>query len=137
MSAEDARVIDMGRDVCGDLASTEGREWLATNGIGAFASGTIADSLTRRYHGLLVAALEPSVKRTLLVTKLDETVRHRATTLDLATNRWASGTIAQQGYRTIERFRREGTTPVWTFAINDARAMSKMPHRVEFIATPL
>ena len=120
MSADDARVIDVGRAVCGDLAPAEGREWLATNGIGGFASGTIAGSLTRRYHGLLVAALEPPVKRTLLVTKLDETVRYRATTLDLATNRWASGTIAPQGYRTIERFRLEGTTPVWTFAIDDA-----------------
>ena len=52
-------VIDLGRDICGDLAAAEAREWLVTNGIGGFACGTLAGTLTRRYHGLLVAALPP------------------------------------------------------------------------------
>ena len=49
--------INFGREICGDLPSSETREWLVTNGIGGYASGTIAGLLTRRYHGLLVAAL--------------------------------------------------------------------------------
>ena len=59
--------IDFGREICGDLDAAEQREWLATNGLGGFASGTVAGSLTRRYHGLLVAALKPPLGRTLLL----------------------------------------------------------------------
>jgi hypothetical protein len=44
-------VIDFGSDICGNLASAEAREWLVTNGIGGFACGTLAGTLTRRYHG--------------------------------------------------------------------------------------
>ncbi len=117
---DEVRAVDFGRNVCGDLDEGEAHEWVVTNGIGGFASGTVAGSLTRRYHGLLIAALKPPVERTLLVTKIDETVDYRATTIDFATNRWASGAIAPEGYRTIERFRLEGTTPVWTFAVDDA-----------------
>jgi len=53
--------IQFGREICGDLTAAESREWLVTNGIGGYASGTIAGSQTRRYHGLLVAALRPPV----------------------------------------------------------------------------
>lgn len=111
---------DFGRDVCGDLPSGEQREWLVTNGLGGFASGTLAGLLTRRYHGLLVAALKPPLGRTLLVAKLDETVEYGGRSYSLATNRWGSGSVEPQGWRHIERFRLEGTTPVWTFAIADA-----------------
>jgi glycogen debranching enzyme len=65
--------IEFGRAICGDLNQSETREWLVTNGIGGYASGTIAGLLTRRYHGLLVATLDPPLGRTLLLTKLDET----------------------------------------------------------------
>ena len=41
------------RAICGDLAQAERREWWIANGLGGYASGTIAGSLTRRYHGLL------------------------------------------------------------------------------------
>jgi hypothetical protein len=43
------------------------REWLVTNGIGGFASGTIAQANTRRYHGLLIASLKPPVDRVVMV----------------------------------------------------------------------
>src|SRR5437867_4385815 len=112
--------IDFGRDVCGDLSAAEQREWIVTNGIGGFASGTAAGLLTRRYHGLLVAALKPPLGRTLLVAKLDEVVQFDGRTYALSTNRWAGGTLDPQGYRLIESFRLEGTTPVWTFACADA-----------------
>ena len=62
-------MIDWGREICGDLAAAERREWLCTNGLGGFASGTVAGLLSRRYHGLLVAAPAPPLGRTLLVAK--------------------------------------------------------------------
>src|SRR5271157_5195462 len=112
--------VEFGRDICGDLEAAERREWLVTNGIGGFASGTVAGLLTRRYHGALVAALKPPLGRTLLVSKLDEVAEYDGETYPLTTNRWAGGTIDPQGHRYIERFRLEGTTPVWTFACADA-----------------
>src|SRR5258706_10396777 len=65
-----------GGEVCGRLVVAESREWLCTNGLGGFASGTVAGVLPRRYHGLLVAALTPPLGRTLLVSKLDETLEY-------------------------------------------------------------
>ena len=113
--------LDWGREVAGSLEVAERREWLCTNGLGGFASGTIAGSLTRRYHGLLVAALEPPLGRTLLVAKADESVTYGGAEWALSVNRWADGTIDPEGHRHLERFRLDGTTPVWTYAFADAR----------------
>jgi predicted glycogen debranching enzyme len=113
-------VIDFGREICGDLASAERREWLCTNGIGGFASGTLAGTLTRRYHGLLVAALTPPLGRTLLATKVDETIECEGLALPLSANRWAGDAIEPHGYSAIERFTLDGTTPVWIYAVADA-----------------
>ena len=112
--------VQFGREVCGDLQAAEAREWLVTNGIGGFASGTVAATSTRRYHGLLVAALEPPAVRTMLVTSLDESVWYLGSTQSLATNRWTSGFISPSGYLQIEAFWLEGTKPVWRFAFADA-----------------
>ncbi len=113
-------IVDCGREVCGCLATAESREWLCTNGIGGFASGTVAGLLTRRYHGLLVAALLPPLGRTVLVAKLDETAECDGTRFSLAANRWAGGTVDPSGYHHNERFHLEGTSPTWTYACADA-----------------
>jgi len=113
--------IDFGRETCCSLDVASDREWLVTNGIGGFASGTVAGVITRRYHGLLVAALKPPLGRTLLVAKLEETVQYDGTEYLLSADRWVDGTVSPQGYKYLEGFRLEGTTPVWTFACADAR----------------
>lgn len=112
--------VQFGREVCGDLAIAESREWLVTNGLGGFASGTVGGTATRRYHGLLIAALQPPVGRTVLVSGLDESVRYLESSYSLATNRWASGFISPSGYLLIESFHLEGTKPVWIYALGDA-----------------
>ena len=112
--------VSFGRETCGSLEQAERREWLVTNGIGGFASGTVSGNLTRRYHGLLLAALHPPVGRTQMVAKFDETARYNGEDHPLATNRWVSGTVEPKGYLNIESFQLEGTTPVWRFAIGDA-----------------
>ena len=109
-----------GREVCGRFEVAETREWLCTNGIGGFASGTVAGVLTRRYHGLLVAALAPPLGRTLLVAKLDETIGYDTIRRPLFANRWNGGTVDPHGYVDVESFRLDGTTPVWTYACADA-----------------
>ncbi len=112
--------MEFGRDICGSLDAAQQREWLVTNGIGGFATGTVAGLTTRRYHGLLVAALAPPLGRTLLVAKLDEIADYDGDSYPLATNRWSGGTVDPHGYRQIEGFRLDGSTPVWTFACADA-----------------
>jgi len=112
--------VQFGREICGDLAAAESREWLVTNGIGGYASGTAAGSQTRRYHGMLVAALQPPVGRTQLVSAIDEIVHYAGADFPLATHRWASGAIDPQGFLFLEDFHLEGSTPVWTYALADA-----------------
>jgi len=116
----DQAEIQFGREICGDLDLAESREWLVTNGIGGYASGTVAGSQTRRYHGLLVAALQPPVGRAQLVSAVDEIVHYAGMDYSLATHRWASGAVDPQGFLLVEDFHLEGTTPVWSYALTDA-----------------
>ncbi|MDY6781123.1 MAG: amylo-alpha-1,6-glucosidase [Cyanobacteriota bacterium] len=112
--------IQFGREICGNLAIARSREWLVTNGIGGYGSGTIAGVQTRCYHGLLFAALKPPLGRTLLLASLDEMVRYEQKDYPLYSHARTDGTIAPHGYQEIESFRLEGTTPVWRFACGDA-----------------
>jgi predicted glycogen debranching enzyme len=113
-------MLEFGRHICGDERQASRREWLVTNGIGGYASGTIGGALTRRYHGLLVAALQPPLGRTLLLTKFDEHIMYDGQTYLLATNRWADELIEPNGFVYLEHFALEGTTPVWRYACADA-----------------
>jgi predicted glycogen debranching enzyme len=112
--------VQFGREILGNLELAESREWLVTNGLGGFASGTAAGTSTRRYHGLLMASLQPPTDRTLLVAGVDEAVRYGGTSFPLATNRWLSGDVSPKGYLNIEGFHLEGTKPVWRYALADA-----------------
>ena len=111
-------VID--RATCANLATAESREWIVANGLGGFASGTIAGTLTRRYHGLLFAARRPPVSRTLLCPKIDAALGYDGRSYALATDRWGSGTVAPEGYVYVNGFVLDGTVPVWTYACGDA-----------------
>ena len=113
-------LVSFGRSICGDLDAGLRREWLTTNGIGGFASGTIAGSMTRSYHGLLVAALEPPVARTVLVAAFDERVTYGGKTWSLSTHSFAGGIPEPAGYRCLSEFRLEGALPVWIYAVGDA-----------------
>ncbi|MFH1277572.1 MAG: amylo-alpha-1,6-glucosidase [Candidatus Eisenbacteria bacterium] len=112
--------IDIPRGLCADGPVATRLEWLGTNGIGGFASGTVAGVLTRRYHGLLVAALRPPLGRTVLVSKLDETIRYQDREIVLFADHRGKAGIEPAGFRRLDRFRLEGTIPVWTFNFSDA-----------------
>src|SRR6267142_873775 len=51
------------------------REWLVTNGLGGYASGTISGTVTWRYHGLLIAALPAPFGRMVMLNHLTESLR--------------------------------------------------------------
>jgi 4-alpha-glucanotransferase len=113
--------IRFGREVCGDLAAAERREWWIGNGRGAYASGTLAQSLTRRYHGLLTAPVDPPLGRHLVLAKADAELVIGEQRIPLFTNRWADGAVAPRGYLTTESFHLDGTVPVWRFAVGEIR----------------
>ncbi|MGL5077095.1 MAG: glycogen debranching enzyme N-terminal domain-containing protein, partial [Waterburya sp.] len=112
--------VRFGSGICSNLATSEEREWLITNGIGGYGAGTISGILTRRYHGLLIAALKPPLGRTLMLSKLNETVIYNNLNYDLYSDRWADQTIFPHGYSHIEKFYLVGTTPVWLYKLTDA-----------------
>jgi len=99
------------REICRDLSAALSREWIVTNGIGGYASSTITGANTRRYHGLLVAALKPPAARTVLLSKLDEEVEASGSTYRLSTNEYENGTIYPDGYLFLERVELDGMIP--------------------------
>ncbi len=113
-------LTELGRAELATFAAGAEREWLVTNGLGGYAAGSIGGARTRRYHGLLVAALKPPVQRTVLVAKLDATARYRDAVAALGSNEYADGTIDPRGFERLEHFRLEGQTPVWQYVVGDA-----------------
>jgi predicted glycogen debranching enzyme len=101
-----------------DPETGAGREWLLTNGLGGFASSTIIGLNTRRYHGLLVAAIRPPVDRRLLVAKLDEDLFIDGRAHALGANQVHDGCFAQSGYLLLQRFERQ-PFPCYTYQIGD------------------
>src|SRR5947207_318707 len=116
----------VGREVCGDVQEALKREWLITNGIGGYASGSIVGATTRSYHGLLVAALHPPVERTVLVTKIDEEVEFPdGHVIKLGVNEYQDGTIDPQGYTYLDRFSLEADMPCFRYVLGDSLALEK------------
>src|SRR2546421_297055 len=109
-------MIRFGREIAGELDLAERREWLCTNGLGGFASGTVAGTLPRRYHGLLVAAREPPPRRTLLVPKGNETIGYDRLTRPPGADPWAGGAGDPHGDRDIQRFAPGGASPLLLLA---------------------
>jgi len=123
-------MVHLGREITGNFEAAIRREWLVTNGLGGFASGTVAGLNTRRYHGLLVAALKPPLGRTMVLARLDEQVTLDGRVYALTTNEWADGTVTPRGYTLLESFNLEDAIPVFTYALADALLQKRiwMPH---------
>jgi 4-alpha-glucanotransferase len=114
------------RAICGDLIQAERREWWITNGLAAYAGGTIAGSLTRRYHGLLIAPVGSPLGRKLLLAKADATLIAGSRSWPLFTNRWKSGAISPAGHVRIGSFRLDYSIPEWTFEIEDRQIEARI-----------
>ena len=81
------------------------KEWVITNGLGGFASSTVAGANTRRYHGILVAPLNPPAQRYLLVSKVDESIDINGKTYPLYTNMCKNN--ISEGYKNLVAFEKE------------------------------
>lgn len=93
------------------------REWLVTNGMGSFASGSVLGANTRRYHGLLVASLDAPVRRTMMFSRIDEVAEVGGARVELACNYWGSGDVAPHGYKHLKAFTSK-PTPTWVYALS-------------------
>lgn len=94
------------------------REWLVTNGLGGYASGTIAGVATRRYHGLLIAALPTPIGRTVMLSHLGEWLQLP----DRRVIRLAGEERPEAPYELPEvltEFRLEMGLPVWRYHVGD------------------
>lgn len=100
-----------------DFQFAQSLEWLETNGIGGYASGTVSGAHSRSYHGLLVAALHPPVARTVLVSKVEESItlpsKDGIERFDLSSNQYP-GSIYPEGYQHLVNFERS-LFPVFYF----------------------
>ncbi|HEX7008862.1 MAG TPA: glycogen debranching enzyme N-terminal domain-containing protein, partial [Phycisphaeraceae bacterium] len=101
------------------------REWLLTNGTGAYAMGTAVGCPTRRYHGLLVAATRPPVARVVTLNQMWEQLilRHSQSaaapqTLDFTSLMFRAGerrVFSPMGHQGLQRFQR-GLSVRWVYA---------------------
>jgi len=103
------------RSICRDIERALQLEWLVSNGLGGYAASTIVGANTRRYHGLLVAAVSSPRERLVLLSKLDEEVEADGVPYYLGTNEYTPETIHPCGFVHLEEFRLEGGLPVWTY----------------------
>src|SRR5499425_2303766 len=97
-------MIQFSKDVCSNLDTALHREWLESNGLGGFASSTIVGLNTRRYHGLLVAALDSPVNRYVLLSKVEEVLIIDGQRFELSCNAYPDATYPrgfelQTGFR--------------------------------------
>lgn len=122
--------ISFDAESCRNLDTAMGAEWLCTNGLGGYASGTVAGANTRKYHGLLVVAAKPPVQRYVVLSRVEDRVvsspagtaaaggGNGSSIYDLSTNEFAD-IIHPQGYKQLVSFElRHG--PVWRYQIGEA-----------------
>lgn len=117
-------MIELDSEVLNDWPSVSSREWLETNGIGGYASSSLAGAHTRRYHGLLVAATRPPLGRMVLLSKFEETLVVAGQRFELSCNRYP-GSIHPDGYRYLAGFRLD-PFPVWTFRVDRIEIEKKL-----------
>ena len=112
----------------GELRPHLDEEWLITNGIGGFASGTIVGCNTRRYHGLLCAAMNPPVGRVMMLNRLGEIIRIRGSdemTAELSVNQFGD-TFHPRGDRYLRRFDLDAANARWEYEIGGIRVVKEI-----------
>jgi predicted glycogen debranching enzyme len=102
----------------GDHEAMVTREWLVANGLGGYASGTVAGVITRRYHGVLIAALPAPYGRMVMLSHVAEQVRLADGRRIEIGGRERSGPVADvHGTGYLTEFRLEGGLPVWRYEV--------------------
>jgi predicted glycogen debranching enzyme len=107
------------------------REWLVTNGLGGYASGTISGAITRRYHGLLIAALPAPLGRMVMWSHVSEFLRFSDNdVVSLGAEERAGGQLDLQSADFLCEFRLEDGLPVWIYRVREVVVEKRvlLPH---------
>ena len=99
-----------------DFHALIGREWLVANGIGGYSSSTIAALNTRKYHGLLVAAMTPPVRRMVLLSHIVETLTAESKRFSICCAEYP-GAIHPSGHLYLRAFQ---SVPLSKVGVSDA-----------------
>jgi len=107
------------------------REWLVTNGLGGYASGTIAGVVTRRYHGMLVSAQPSPLGRLMMLNEIQEQVKFADKSRVEIGGEERGGKLLVHGAEHLVEFRVELGLPVWRYRVRDALLEKRvfMAHR--------
>lgn len=92
------------------------REWAVTNGIGGYCSSSIIDANTRKHHGLLIASLHPPIQRTLILSRINETIKLASRSYDFNTTKRPD--YLEEGQKHLQRFIYEDY-PVFRYQVED------------------
>ena len=111
-------------EICTNYEQASKREWLETNGIGGFASGTIAGANTRRYHGLLTAATRPPLGRVTMLSKFEETLIIDGESFELSSNQYPNN-VHPNGYQYLKSFHL-APFPVWIYEVEGIEIEKKI-----------
>jgi predicted glycogen debranching enzyme len=106
-------------------------EWLVTNGIGGYASCTTAGLITRRYHGILVAALPNPLGRTVMLNHLGERLVRGSRSVPLNIEKRVAGPVDPEAAASVSAVRLEGGLPVWDYEWDGMHVEKRilMPYR--------
>ncbi len=113
-----------------DHAGLRDREWLITNGLGGYASGSLAGIPTRKYHGLFVPNLSAPKGRFIMISRCDEEVLCEGKRVLLGGAEFESGRSVGQAQRYLREFRLDHRIAIWLFDI-DGTVIEKsvvLPH---------
>ena len=96
------------------------REWLVTNGLGGYVSGTVSGAITRRYHGLLIAALPAPLGRMVMWSHVSEFLHFgEDDVVSLGAEERAGGQLDLHSADYLTEFRLEDGLPIWTYRVRD------------------
>lgn len=109
---------------CGNLEVSARREWLLPNGIGGYAMGTPSGINTRRYHGLLVAAIKPPADRMVLLASMDAFIQGSGNPIGLSANQYP-GTVFPEGYHYLKSFA-VGQSATWLYEANQMKLAKRL-----------
>ena len=108
------------RSILHDYSKAIDHEWLETNGLGGWSGSTVIGAHTRRYHGLLVAAITPPAERMVLLSKLDETIVTDEKRIELGVNEYPGNTIYPTGHQFLQHFSKD-LFPQWEYEAGGIR----------------
>ena len=95
------------------------REWLVTNGLGGYASGTVGGVITRGFHGYLIAALPSPLGRMMMLNEVVEMVKlPDGRTVELGGEERANAPLRLHGADFLKEFRLDKGLPAWRYQVD-------------------